>query len=105
MILEKWDDEAKEVVRKFSSNEKDRLNAIIAMHIMVCNMNDESAYMTWIELAVPDCPSEWDFIDFAQNDEGTEENKLFDEAVDLFKKLWNEYANDAHGLYIGRKAY
>ena len=105
MILEKWDDEAKEVVRKFSSNEKDRLNAIIAMHIMVCSMNDESAYMTWIELAVPDCPSEWDFIDFAQNDEGTEENKLFNEAVNLFKKLWNKYAKDDHGLYIGRKAY
>lgn len=31
MILEHWDDEAKEVVRKFSSNEKDRLNAIIAI--------------------------------------------------------------------------
>lgn len=105
MIIEKWDNEAKEVVRKFSHNEKDRLDAIIAMHIMVCNMNDESAYMTWIELAVPDCPSEWDFIDFAQNDEGTEENKLFDEAVDLFKRLWNEYANDDHGLYIGGKAY
>lgn len=104
MILEKWDDEAKEVVRKFSSNEKDRLNAIIAMHIMVCNMNDEGAYMTWIYV-VPDEATEWDFIDFAQNDEGTEENKLFDEAVDLFKKLWNEYANDDHGLYIGRKAY
>lgn len=104
MILEKWDDEAKEVVRKFSSNEMDRLNAIIAMHIMVCNMNDEGAYMTWIYV-VPDEATEWDFIDFAQNDEGTEENKLFDEAVDLFKKLWNEYANDDHGLYIGRKAY
>ncbi len=104
MILEKWDDEAKEVVRKFSSNEKDRLNAIIAMHIMVCNMNDEGAYMTWIYV-VPDEATEWDFIDFAQNDEGTEENKLFDEAVDLFKKLWNEYAKDDHGLYIGRKAY
>lgn len=61
--------------------------------------------MTWIELAVPDCPSEWDFIDFAQNDEGTIENKSFDEAVDLFKKLWNKYANDDHGLYIGSKAY
>lgn len=105
MILEHWDNEAKEVVRNFSHNEKDRLDAIIAMHIMVCNMNDESAYMTWIELAVPDCPSEWDFIDFAQNDAGTIENKSFDEAVDLFKKLWNKYAKDDHGLYIGRKAY
>ncbi len=104
MILEKWDEEAKEVVRKFSSNEKDRLNAIIAMHIMVCNMNDEGAYMTWIYV-VPDEATEWDFIDFAQNDEGTEENKLFDEAVDLFKKLWNEYATEKKGLYIGGKAY
>lgn len=104
MILEKWDDEAKEVVRKFSSNEKDRLNAIIVMHIMVCNMNDEGAYMTWIYV-VPDEATEWDFIDFAQNDEGTEENKLFDEAVDLFKKLWNEYAAKKKGLYIGGKVY
>lgn len=50
------------------------------------NMNDESAYFTWIYL-VPDCADEDDFIDFARNDEGTEENKLFDEAVELFKKL------------------
>lgn len=104
MIIEKWDNEAKEVVRNFSHNEKDRLDAIIAMHIMVCNMNDEGAYMTWIYV-VPDEATEWDFIDFARNDEGTEENKLFDEAVELFKKLWNEYANDDHGLYIGNKAY
>ena len=105
MIIEEWDNEAKEVIRNFSSNEKDRLDAIIAMHIMACNMNDESAYMTWIELCVPDCPSEWDFIDFAQNDEGTIENKAFDEAVDLFKKLWNEYAAEKKGLYIGGKTY
>ena len=105
MIIERWDNEAKEVVRNFSSNEKDRLDAIIAMHIMACNMNDESAYMTWIELAVPDCPSEWDFIDFAQNDEGTIENKSFDEAVDLFKKLWNNYGAEKKGLYIGGKTY
>lgn len=105
MVLEHWDNEAKEVALNFSEKEMDRLNAIIAMHILVYNMNDKDAYITWIELAVPDCPSEWDFIDLAQNDEGTEENKLFDEAVDLFKKLWNEYANDDHGLYIGGKAY
>lgn len=104
MIIEKWDNEAKEVVRNFSSNEKDRLDAIIAMHIMVCSMNDEGAYMTWIYV-VPDEATEWDFIDFAKNDEGTTGNALFDEAVELFKKLWNEYANDDQGLYIGRKAY
>lgn len=105
MIIEKWDNEAKEVVRNFSKKEKDRLNAIIAMHILVCNMNDEDAYLRWATVAVPDCPSEWDFISFAQNDEGTEENKSFNYAVGKFKNLWEMYAKEDHGLYIGGKAY
>ena len=77
MILENWSEETKQIVNNFSPKEKERLNSIIAMNIMVCNMNDESAYSSWIYL-VPDCASEDDFIDFAQNDEGTEENKLFE---------------------------
>ena len=44
-------------------------------------------------------------IHFCNEDIKQVYNKLFDEAVDLFKKLWNEYANDDHGLYIGGKAY
>ena len=104
MYLSKWDEEAKELVNKMSRKEKDRLNAIIAMNVMVCNMNDETAYCTWIYL-VPDCASEYDFIDFAVNDEGTEENHLFDEAVELFKKLWKKYAMKDKGLYIGGKCY
>lgn len=104
MFTENWDNDAKKVVAKMSAREKDRLNAIIAMHIMVINMNDEGAYMTWIYL-VPDEPSEWDFIDFAMDDDGTESNDLFDEAVDLFKRLWNRYAKETNGLYIGGKCY
>lgn len=104
MILEKWDDEAKEVVRKFSSKERERLDAIISMHVLVCAMNDETAYMSWIYL-VPDCPTEWDFIDFAQNSEGTEENESFAEAVKLFKVLWKKYADKENGLYIAEKTY
>ena len=77
MILEKWDEEAKEIVKGFSHKEMERLDAIIAMHIMVCNINDE----------------------------GTEENHLFDEAVELFKKLWQMYASEDNGLYIGGKTY
>lgn len=46
MILENWGEEAKQTVDNFSQKEKERLNAIIAMNIMVCNMNDESAYFT-----------------------------------------------------------
>lgn len=104
MFTESWSDEAKETVSKMSSKEKDRLNAIIAMDVMVNNMNDETAYMRWIYI-VPDCAGEWDYIDFATNDEGTEENHLFDEAVELFKKLWQMYASEDNGLYIGGKTY
>lgn len=104
MILEKWDEEAKEVVRNFSTKERERLNAIIAMHVMVCSINDERAYMAWINI-VPDEATEWNFIDFAKNDEGTTENALFDEAAELFKKLWNDYAAEENGLYIGGKLY
>ena len=104
MYLSKWDEEAKELVNKMSRKEKDRLNAIIAMNTLVINMNDECAYMSWISL-VPDGANEWDFIDFAVNDEGTEENHLFDEAVELFKKLWKKYAMKDKGLYIGGKCY
>ena len=104
MILEKWDSEAKKKIKEMSTREKDRLDAIIAMNIMVCNMNDESAYMTWIYL-VPDGSNEWDFIDFAVNDEGTTNNHLFDEAVVLFKKLWRRYAAEDKGLFIGGKTY
>lgn len=104
MILEKWDEEAKEIVKGFSNKEMERLDAIIAMHIMVCNINDEGAYMTWIHV-VPDEATEWDFIAFAKNDEGTTENALFNEAIKLFKKLWKNYATEKNGLYIGGKLY
>lgn len=104
MILEKWDEEAKAIIKGFSNKEMDRLNAIIAMHIMVCNINDEGAYMTWIYL-VPDEATEWDFIDFAKNDDGTTENALFNEAVESFKRLWKNYAAEKDGLCIGGKSY
>lgn len=71
MILVNWEEDAKVIVKNFSRKEMDRLNAIIAMDIMVRNMNNESAYFTWIYL-VPDCANEYDFIDFAKNEEGTE---------------------------------
>lgn len=102
MILEKWDEEAKEIIKRFSYEERQRFNAIIAMHIMVGGINDERA--SWIYV-VPAKATEWDFINFAKNDEGTTENALFNEAVELFKKLWNNYAAEKNALYIGGKLY
>lgn len=63
-----------------------------------------AVYFTWIYL-VPDCANEYDFIDFAKNEEGTEKNKMFDATVALFKKLWEQYASKDDGLYIGNKTY
>ena len=104
-MVSKWDKEAIEVVEKMSQNEKERLYTIIAMNTMVKAMNDEDAYMSWIYL-VPDCASEWDFIDFAVNDvEDVNGNHLFDEAAMLFKRLWKKYAMESKGLYIGDKCY
>ena len=104
-MIRNWDEEAKARVKRMTGKEKDRLEAIMAMHTMVINMNDESAYMSWIYL-VPDEASEWDFIDFAVNDEeGVNGNHLFDDAVKLFKSLWNRYAKEEGGLYIGGKCY
>ena len=105
MYLSKWDEKAKEIVKKMSPKERDRLDAIIAMNTMVINMNDESAYMSWIYL-VPDEASEYDFIDFAVNDvKDVNGNRLFDDAVKLFKGLWKRYATEDDGLYIGGKSY
>ena len=39
MILVNWEEDAKVIVKNFSRKEMDRLNAIIAMDIMVRNMN------------------------------------------------------------------
>lgn len=94
------DEEAKKIISKMTDQEKERLHAIISMNTLVCGMNDESAYMTWIYL-VPDCADIYDFIDIAEG----EENDLFDDAIVLFKKLWKNYAAKENGLYIGGKCY
>lgn len=105
MYLSKWDDRIKKTVEEMSTQQKDRLEAIIAMNTMVINMNDENAYVRWIYL-VPDGADEWDFVDFATNDkDGADGNHLFDEAVELFKELWKSYAMEDKGLYIGGKCY
>lgn len=103
MFTSKWSKEAKEEVLQMSQKEKERLHAIIAMNTLVISMHDE-ADLRWICI-VPDCADEYDFIDFAVNDDETEENHLFDEAVELFKELWAKYAAEDKGLYIGGKCY
>ena len=89
MILENWDEKAKEIVKGFSTEEMERLNVIIAMNIMIRNIDYEGAYMTWIYV-VPNAATE---------------NALFNEAVVLFKELWENYAAEKNGFHIGGKLY
>lgn len=59
---------------------KYRIRKLRAMHEMVLNIDDESYYMTWI-YTVPDEPSEYDFVDIAEDVE------MYNEVEELFKRL------------------
>lgn len=70
---------------------KERIELLKAMHTIVCDFNHENAYMRWINL-VPDCPSEEDFADMAEDDEDMED------AVKLFFRLIEKYGK--YGLVV-----
>jgi hypothetical protein len=55
-----------------------KLETVKAMHQIVSYMNDEDAYMSWINL-VPDQATEEDFVDLAEND--------MDEVAKLFREI------------------
>lgn len=57
-----------------------RIRKLKAMHEMMLNIDDEDYYMTWI-YTVPDCPSEYDFEDIAEDVE------MYNEVEELFKRL------------------
>ena len=64
-----------------------RYSQLKAMHDLMCEANDESIYMTWITIGVPDCPSEKDFIEIALD------SKAYNECFDLFVKLIKKDGN------------
>lgn len=61
----------------------ERLLAIQKMHQDIIDLGDEELYMVWI-MMVPDEPSEWDFVDIAEDEE------FFEECVTLYKRLMKE---------------
>ena len=63
---------------------KDRIELLKAMHRIVCCFNHEDAYIRWINL-VPDCPSEDDFADMAEDDDD------MNDAAKLFRTLIKWY--------------
>lgn len=73
-----------------------RLDLIRGMNALIISMNNEEAYMSWINL-VPDQATDADLEEIAEDDE------LFDDAVKLFCKLFKCYIKD--GLFILDKLY
>lgn len=68
-----------------------RTNYVRIMHDIVCHMNNEEAYMWWIEEGVPDCPSDPDDFEwFAEDDEN------YDELTELFFKILKRYGKDGY---------
>ena len=79
-----------------------RVAQLKAMHQLMCIANDESLYMTWINV-VPDCPSNEDFIDIAINDR--EYNHCFNLFAKLIAKSGNRYQVVYSGLNGTKKGW
>lgn len=70
-----------------------KLETLKAMHNIVCLMNDEYAYASWINL-IPDDAREEDFREIAED----ADDSIYNDAVVLFMKLCSRYGKD--GLFF-----
>lgn len=76
--------------------DNERADFVRSMNNIMVHMNDEEAYMKWIQV-VPDGATQEDFEAIADNEE------LFDSTVYLFKDLMDRYMKN--GIYIGKTCY
>ena len=74
-----------------------KFELVRSMNTIVTALNNEEPYyQRWIDI-VPDCASDEDFRDIAENEE------LFKDTVDCFKGIMKDYLKD--GIYIDRALY
>ena len=74
----------------------ERADFVRSMNDIIAHLNDEDAYMKWIQV-VPDGATQEDFEAIADDEE------LFDSTVYLFKDLMERYMKN--GIYIGKTCY
>ena len=74
----------------------ERADFVRSMNDIIAHLNDEDAYMKWIQV-VPDGATQEDFEAIADDEE------LFDSTVYLFKDLMDRYMKN--GIYIGKTCY
>lgn len=78
------------------SKDNERADFVRSINNIMTHMNDENAYMEWIQV-VPDGATQEDFEAIADDED------LFDETVYLFKDLMERYMKN--GIYIGKTCY
>lgn len=76
--------------------DNERADFVRSMNNIMVHMNDENAYMKWIQV-VPDGATQEDFEAIADDED------LFDSTVYLFKDLMDRYMKN--GIYIGKTCY
>lgn len=79
-----------------SAYKEDRADFVRSMNNIITHLNDEDAYMKWIQV-VPDGAVQDDFEAIADDED------LFDSTVYLFKDLMERYMKN--GIYIGKTCY
>lgn len=79
-----------------SAYKDDRTDFVRSMDNIITHLNDEDAYMKWIQI-VPDGATQEDFEAIADDED------LFDSTVYLFKDLMDRYMKN--GIYIGKTCY
>ena len=74
----------------------ERADFVRSMNDIIAHLNDEDAYMKWIQV-VPDGATQEDFEAIADDEE------LFDSTVYLFKDLMERYMKN--GIYVRKTCY
>ena len=68
----------------------DRIKMLESMHYLILSLNDENAYFgSWVYV-VPDCPTDDDFEDIA------EDSNHFNEVCELFTRLIKRYGDSGY---------
>lgn len=71
-----------------------RYEIVKSMHTIICALNNEAAYYDHWILLVPDCATDEDLRDIA------EDNTLFSDTCHLFRRIFPRYADD--GIFADR---
>ena len=72
----------------------EKFELLKAMHTLVKAMNDENAYLTWINV-IPDGADDAELIEIAADDD----EEIYRDACNTFRRICNAYAR--YGFYLG----